>query len=418
MRFTGANIFVSFSCYLSFDQSDGPNCSNKTYRHTIVFSKLIVWKGIVYRFTIIVYSRASISAWIKRNRKARILRQVLRDNAIETNGYIRYEDFSLKQNMEYIGREMPFNGRNGRKTGVFWIQPNKNQLTDNYFKRNPNSVWKRIHRNNELSKIRWTHINITKRGLHQVEAVVLPEFQNRFGYVSVYASAINKITSEKQLSENQLSELVYAALQCRSNLQFHWVLEEMKQQWETSDQTLVLHPFLFYKKICTEYDLNFCGGINPRYTSTGTAAIVKTLDELIVEMEKFETTVNRLNSGELLKRDGKWKCHDLKGVGAVCGISFPSLCCFVGLGKTPYAVQMAKQSPVNTKPGSYFGKLRTKLEITADDGNPSDQSQFYFSLWKAVGKSIGENVATIENAVCGLLRATKRTETIDDFTQW
>ena len=127
-------------------------------------------------------------------------------------------------------------------------------------------------------------------------------------------------------------------------------------------------------------------------------------------MEKFETTVNRLNSGELLKRDGKWKCHDLKGVGAVCGISFPSLCCFVGLGKTPYAVQMAKQSPVNTKPGSYFGKLRTKLEITADDGNPSDQSQFYFSLWKAVGKSIGENVATIENAVCGLLRATKRTD--------
>ena len=342
-----------------------------------------------------------------------MLRQALRDTAIEMNGLVRYEDFSLKHNMEFVGREMKLNGRhggNGRKKGVFWIKPSDDQLTKSYFQRNPSSKWKSKDGKEDFCRLQWTKISVSKTNTHQVEAVVLPEFQNRFAYVSVYASAINKMTLEKQLCKNQLSELVYAALQCRSNLQFHWIMEEMKRQWDCGDAMLVSHPFLFYNKICNEHDLNFCGGVNPRYTSTGTAVIVKTVDELAVEMEKFEQSVNQLNSGELLKRDGKWKSHDLKGVGHVCGISFPSLCCFVGLGKTPYAIQMAKQAPVNTKLGSHFGKLQKQLETKADNGQPSDQSQYYFSLWRAVAKSIGENVATIENAVCCWLRSTKRTD--------
>ena len=45
-----------------------------------------------------------------------------------------------------------------------------------------------------------------------------------------------------------------------------------------------------------------------------------------------------------------------------------------------------------------------------DDHHPSENTNYYFSLWKAVGKSIGENAATIENSVCGWLREIKRSE--------
>ena len=137
---------------------------------------------------------------------------------------------------------------------------------------------------------------------------------------------------------------------------------------------------------------------------------MKDSSELQKEMYNFEEIVKKLNNGELLKMDGKWKDHKLKGVGDVCFISFPSLACFVGLGNTKYAYQMAKLAPVNTKKGSYFAALQKKLELKSDNCQPSNDANYYFSLWKAVGKSVDETVATIENSVCGWLRECKRTE--------
>ena len=279
-------------------------------------------------------------------------------------------------------------------------------LDHQFCPRNPESRWKNNY--DPLQRVPWIKVEIAKG--FPLEAIVLPEFQNRFAYVSLYASSINQIVGLRSLSKNQLCELVYAALLSRSSLQFHWILLQIHNQWDSADHVNKNHPFLFYNKICQQYGLSFCGGVNPRYTSTGDQCIVKTVKALQNEMETFGELVEKLNKGELLKNDGKWKGPALKGIGDVCFISFPLLTCFVGLGKTEYAIQMAKLAPVNTRKGSYFCTLQKKLEIKADDHNPSDNSDYYFSLWKAVGKSIGENVAMIENSVCGWLRETKRSE--------
>ena len=129
MKLVTQNLIII--CFILL-HSDGPNCSNKTYWHTVVFSKLLVWKHYLYCFTIIVYSRSSISSWIKRNRKARMLCQALRDVFIETNGNVRYEDFCLKEVMSFFGK-VNWRILSSGKLRIFGIEPDNQVLTERYF---------------------------------------------------------------------------------------------------------------------------------------------------------------------------------------------------------------------------------------------------------------------------------------------
>ena len=135
----------------------------------------------------------------------------------------------------------------------------------------------------------------------------------------------------------------------------------------------------------------------------------------------MEQAVHALNDGLFLdKASGNIATYKyiekVLGIGHVSSISFASLCCFTGFGRSDWAFQTAKQSLVNTKTTcNYMSSLISAIEIKADDGSPPTEMTYYFSLWKAIGKSIGQHISTIENSVCAIFRKTKR---YDAFVQY
>ena len=106
---------------------------------------------------------------------------------------------------------------------------------------------------------------------------------------------------------------------------------------------------------------------------------------------------------------------DVKGIGSARAISFPSLCCFTGLGTTTAAIQTVKQAILNSETGNgYAGdrpgklsKLGTKLKLEEGDSTPHN-NQHYRSILEAAGKSVGEVQSTMENAACAITRGTPR----------
>lgn len=206
------------------------------------------------------------------------------------------------------------------------------------------------------------------------------------------------------------------ALLSPSSIQYSWVVGEMIGQLSRSKskRKKLRHPLLFYTEICKQYGLRVRGGRNPHFQCQSDQDVPTTTKQLKEQMNMFQLTVNDLNDGGLLNKDGIYvhlnKVHGrLKGVGEVSAISFASLYCFVGLGTTKYAIQTAKQAPVNNKsPNNYFLKLVKALEVSKDKGNPSMDPIHYFNIWKALWKSIGQTIATIENTICAMLRSSNR----------
>ena len=126
-----------------------------------------------------------------------------------------------------------------------------------------------------------------------------------------------------------------------------------------------------------------------------------------------------LNSGKMSDTNGvfvddKDVC-DVKGIGLARAISFPSLCCFTGLGTTTAAIQTVKQAILNSETGNgYAGdqpgklsKLGTELKLEIGDSSPHN-NQYYRSILEAAGMSVGEVLSTMENAACAITRGTPR----------
>ena len=133
---------------------DGPNCNKKGYRHTIIYSTLVVWNGFVYRLTFIVYSRESCSTWMSKNKRALAFRTKMKDYQIGRNGSLSYADFTLCNRMPYsvhVQENLP-GGMNG-----YEIAPPKALLTKNYLKRNPMCSWRLVDYN-KLGSMKWEDI--------------------------------------------------------------------------------------------------------------------------------------------------------------------------------------------------------------------------------------------------------------------
>ena len=94
---------------------------------------------------------------------------------------------------------------------------------------------------------------------------------------------------------------------------------------------------------------------------------------------------------------------DVKGVGPARAISFPSPCCFIGLGTSEYAIQTAKQALLDSESGNGHAsdkhnapsKLGSKLKVNGDS-LPCKDSHCH-SILEAAGKSVDEVHSTIEN---------------------
>ena len=171
-------------------------------------------------------------------------------------------------------------------------------------------------------------------------------------------------------------------------------------------------PFLTYLKICKDNKLCVRGGNYARFTSQGDQTVPKTESELQKQMSVFQEALASLNQGTMMNSAGTLTTDrpitELQGVGRVCALSFPSLCCFVGLGVTPQAIQHAKQAIVNTSKKGYMDSMCKELELKNDKGKPPRTATYYSSLWKAVASSIGEVPATMENGSCCNWRTQKR----------
>lgn len=395
---------------------DGPNCSKPTYRHTIVYSKVVVWKDMVYRFTVILYSRQSCSDYLKKNQKCVKFRQYFLDYRIKKNGRIKYDNLCLNEKLKYKGIIKNVNA--ARKTTKdadthFEIAPNKQYLTPRYVKRNPDCTW--IDCNYEsLSELKWTK----DPNYAGIDVVFLPEFTNRCAYVSLYASQINKLRETFQLTRAVVSELVYLALLSPSAIHFYWSTEHMLKgkddRGNKYDENLK-HPILLHMEICQRSNKLYRGGSRPRFQAQGDFQMPDNLAKISDNMKKFESAVESLNAGNQLMVKGRYKkteVTELYGVGSVGALSFPSLCIFVGLATTKEAVATAKDAYVNNKSSlNYFQKLQLALAVEQDEGNePNNDPSYYYAIWKAVAKSIKETVATMENTTCAMLREGKRSD--------
>ena len=104
----------------------------------------------------------------------------------------------------------------------------------------------------------------------------------------------------------------------------------------------------------------------------------------------------------------------VKGIGAARAISFPSLCCFIGLGTSEHAMQTAKQAILNSETGNRhagdkvneLSKLGQKLKVDGD--SPPCDNSHHHSILEAAGKSIGEVQSTMENTSCAITRTKRR----------
>ena len=391
---------------------DGPNCTDPTYRHTIIYSTMILWNNNVYRFTVIMYSRHSCGTWVKKNRKARIFRQRVYDYSIQNNGHINYKDFHLTDTFDYKGQNKKLVVKKKDDIAVtFGIAPDKKLLTPSYEQRVKKDNGEKCDwvdcDYKTLSNLKW----ITIDRYPGISVIFLREFLNRYAFVSLYASQINKIRLKKSLTKEGVHELVYMALLTPSSLQFSWVIEQMISL-ETSELT---HPMLTYIEICYKKGYAPRGGMNPRFQAQGDQQMPKNQYELKEQLKIFASALDELNSGHMLSYNGELvknkSVEDLTGVGPVSALTFASLCVMVGIGYTKAAFATARQATVNNKSAhNYFQKLKTALVTKVDEGEPSIDPTYYYAIWKAVGKSTGEVIATMENSTCAIFRKSKKSD--------
>ena len=108
----------------------------------------------------------------------------------------------------------------------------------------------------------------------------------------------------------------------------------------------------------------------------------------------------KLNSKAMVEANIARKLKKLSHVGHVGFISFSSLCVFTGLASSTLALQTARQSrPNDSSKNSTFGHMCDEIECP---GKTTDQVMS--GIWKPLGLKMGECMATIENAGCGIWR--------------
>ena len=176
---------------------DGPNCKRVGYQTTCVFSFLCVWKEEKYRITFICYTRNSCGHWMNDNKIALHLREKIKDYIIQSNGDLRYEAWSLKDDMSHHKiREIDH---------IKKLVPPDESIGDLVYKRrNPDCEWdqnKDKNKSLEWTKHRYNDEkqNYRKKKSSKSKIIKVQEFVNRYGYVSSYAHGINCMSTNHKL---------------------------------------------------------------------------------------------------------------------------------------------------------------------------------------------------------------------------
>ena len=239
--------------------------------------------------------------------------------------------------------------------------------------------------------------------------ILLPEFVNRHSFVSSCAWLITLFCATRGLKRCHAMQLLCVALLTPSQMQFQLVVWHLMNEF-TPETNLCFKC----TNHCKENGLCANGGPEPRFMAGKESDLPAGMKEIEKNLGQIERAICSLNSGGMLNEKGVFVDNktvvDVKGVGPARAISFPSLCCFIGLGTSECAIQTAKQALLDSESGNGHAsdkhnaplKLGSKLKVDGDS-LPHKDSHCH-SILEAAGKSVGEVHSTMENASCAITR--------------
>ena len=409
---------------------DGPNCTRVGYQTTCVFSFLCIWKDKKYRITFICYTRNSCGHWMNDNTIALHIRERIKDYIIQSNGDLRYDGWSLKDDMS--------RHKIRKIDNMERLVPPDESITDSVYQRR-NAVCKWLQNKDSNKSIRWTNHEYTvEKGMNhkkislKTKIIKVQEFVNRYGYVSSFAHGINVMSTVHRLVRTQVAQLVYAALLTPSQIQFQHVITSMREMEEgTYDETSNMFKE-FYQKT-NELGLKWGGGPLPRFQGQSDCRKDETGKQKQTELFQFESNdvleknLDRLMDAIVDLNSGSWlndkkelvrnlASYKIKNVGNVGSLSFPSLCCFTGLCTSTEARITAKSVLPNMskRDHSYLKSMKQWLQKLVEDDQihvdieEATSENKLKRMWKAIAKSLNEVTASIENATCAVFRGYKR----------
>lgn len=274
--------------------------------------------------------------------------------------------------------------------------------------------------------VHWLNFDLDKTLQQPLKIIVLPEFDSRFGFVSSFASQINRFVSggTDRMPEQLKLQLIYIALMSTSQIQFFYVVEHLmkdrdailKEYQESVDENLTdVTLFRRYQKVCV--DLKFAsmvGGPYNRWQASPTRHEIFHDDEKLREnLAKIPTLIQNLDDGYYLNADGVLTASpgtELTMVGTVASLSFAPLVVFTKCARSQEAINTAKQSRVNTtSPNTYYNALKELLEKEDDsEFKMKKDDKFVYRLFKAIAKGWETVVGTIENVCCAVFRKKEK----------
>ena len=337
-----------------------------------------------------------------KNSKACSTRRLCHDHKMNYNGGCAYETFHLSDKMRCVGHCK-------KRTKVFILAPS---MSDDNGKHN---------RRRDLCHLKWEEHKwrhkqkiCEKKVKHDtLMTIFLPKFMNRCSFVSSCAWLINLFCATRGLKRCHAMQLLCVALLTPSQTQFQLVVRHLMKEF--TPETNLCFDCL---KHCKENGLCANGGPEPRFMAGKESELPAGMKEVEKNLGQIERAINSLNSGGMLNEKGVFVDNktvvDVKGVGPARAISFPSLCCFIGLGTSEHAIQTAKQAILNSETGNGHAgdkhnepsKLGSKLKVHGDSLPYKDS--YYHSILEAAGKSVGEVHSTMENSSCAITRTLGR----------
>ena len=289
----------------------------------------------------------------------------------------------------------------------------------NEYKMNHNDgiAYEKFHLTEEMDHCRrkWEECDVGKEIIKndKLVTIFLPEFMNRYAFVSSFAWLINSFHGMEGVTRRHAIELLYVALLTPSQIQFQRVVRHLRKKFDPRNN--LCHEYIKY---CKEHGLCANGGPRPRFMVGKETELPQDLVEIEENIKRIEHAIDCLNNGDMMNKSGVFVDNktvvNVKGIGAARAISFPSLCCFTGLGTSWQAFQTAKQAILNSVTGNgYAGDKPNKLsklgEILRVHGDsPPYSNSYYHSILEAAGKSVGEVQSTMENAACAITRTHKK----------
>jgi hypothetical protein len=445
---------------------DGNNSSRKGWNYTVVYS-VLVWQGdLVYRLTVIAYTRECVQGWLLNEFDySRPIADIAREYRRERNGNMAYEDFHLAHDMSDVQVLEKGDGR-GPRCRLFpqhaepipgeerkWTVEDSLDGKDYTFslekgEGGPSPLkWKNAYppttsrttgkrkRSDDLGNMNFKFINPR-------------EFVCRYPYPGSYAWAINLLGDIYPWigdSKRKMAELAYTALLCNSAVQFvavvlRWVFEPpVELQEQTEESKNLCHLYYLY---CQKWKLCERGGIMPRTECQGGLTNWPTTkwmvgkednefnrklqeDKWEEQMQAFMDGVRDLESGKYIKAKKVKFCPDCFGLGDMTGYGFAAVCVFTGLCRSDAAIEVATRAH-KYKNATYDATIGKMIAEIGEKEGREELKRFkraaYYSgrakdgiQWQPVYKSLGEIFEEQrdldgENVCCAVGRAKEQAD--------